>query len=138
MSFVVIADLLRLPKRKRLEIAERLWLSAADEAAMPVPAARRVNVLVANAASRSLEDSGSLAGMLSPRRSRSNISAAGFMAFGIGPPSDLLWGKCRFSKGHGYAPLTDGLDEASGVFDATQSDIAVWRRKRFIEEHQAS
>lgn len=41
MSSVVIADLLRLPKRKRLEIAERLWLSAPDEAAMPVPAAHK-------------------------------------------------------------------------------------------------
>lgn len=41
MSSAVIADLLRLPKRKRLEIAERLWLSAADEAAMPVPATHK-------------------------------------------------------------------------------------------------
>lgn len=41
MSSVVIADLLLLPKRKRLEIAERLWLSAADEVSMPVPAAHK-------------------------------------------------------------------------------------------------
>jgi putative addiction module component (TIGR02574 family) len=41
MSSAVIADLLRLPKRTRLEIAERLWLSAADEAAMPVPATHK-------------------------------------------------------------------------------------------------
>jgi putative addiction module component (TIGR02574 family) len=41
MSSVVIADLLRLPKRTRLEIAERLWLSAADEATMPVPVAHK-------------------------------------------------------------------------------------------------
>jgi len=37
MPPAVLADLLRLPKRKRLEIAERLWLSATDEASMPVP-----------------------------------------------------------------------------------------------------
>jgi len=37
MPSVIGADLLRLLKRKRLEIAERLWLSTADEAAMPVP-----------------------------------------------------------------------------------------------------
>jgi putative addiction module component (TIGR02574 family) len=41
MSSAVIADLLRLPKRTRLEIAERLWLSAADEAAMPVPVSHK-------------------------------------------------------------------------------------------------
>ncbi len=28
---------MRLPKRKRLEIAESLWLSVADEARMPIP-----------------------------------------------------------------------------------------------------
>jgi putative addiction module component (TIGR02574 family) len=32
-----VASLLRLPKRKRLEIAESLWLSVADEEKMPVP-----------------------------------------------------------------------------------------------------
>ena len=32
-----MASLLRLPKRKRLEIAESLWLSVADEEKMPVP-----------------------------------------------------------------------------------------------------
>lgn len=37
----VINDLLHLPKRERLEIAERLWLSVADEAAMPVPATHK-------------------------------------------------------------------------------------------------
>lgn len=30
--------MLKLPKRKRLEIAESLWLSVADEETMPVPA----------------------------------------------------------------------------------------------------
>lgn len=33
-----IGQLMRLPARKRLAIAERSWLSVADEAAMPVPA----------------------------------------------------------------------------------------------------
>jgi putative addiction module component (TIGR02574 family) len=32
-----VSTLLRLPKRKRLEIAERLWLSVADEERMPLP-----------------------------------------------------------------------------------------------------
>ena len=32
-----VASLLRLPKRKRLELAESLWLSVADEEKMPVP-----------------------------------------------------------------------------------------------------
>jgi putative addiction module component (TIGR02574 family) len=32
-----VSALLRLPKRKRLEIAESLWLSVADEDKMPVP-----------------------------------------------------------------------------------------------------
>jgi putative addiction module component (TIGR02574 family) len=32
-----VSSLLRLPKRKRLEIAESLWLSVADEEKMPVP-----------------------------------------------------------------------------------------------------
>lgn len=31
-----VSSLLRLPKRKRLEIAESLWLSIADEEKMPV------------------------------------------------------------------------------------------------------
>lgn len=31
-----VSSLLRLPKRKRLEIAETLWLSVADEEKMPV------------------------------------------------------------------------------------------------------
>ncbi len=37
MSPEAFTDLLQLPKRKRLEIAERLWLSVADEAKMAVP-----------------------------------------------------------------------------------------------------
>jgi len=37
MATQVISSLLALPKRKRLEIAERLWLSVADELDMPVP-----------------------------------------------------------------------------------------------------
>jgi len=32
-----VSALLRLPRRKRLEIAESLWLSVADEKKMPVP-----------------------------------------------------------------------------------------------------
>lgn len=36
-----VSSLLRLPKRKRLEIAERLWLSVADEQKMPVPASHK-------------------------------------------------------------------------------------------------
>jgi putative addiction module component (TIGR02574 family) len=37
MSPETFQGLLQLPKRKRLEIAERLWLSVADEAKMGVP-----------------------------------------------------------------------------------------------------
>jgi putative addiction module component (TIGR02574 family) len=37
MATEVVSSLLALPKRKRLEIAERLWLSVADERDMPVP-----------------------------------------------------------------------------------------------------
>ena len=33
--------LLRLPKRQRLEIAERLWLSIADESSLTVPASHK-------------------------------------------------------------------------------------------------
>lgn len=36
-----VSALLRLPKRKRLEIAESLWLSVADEEKMPVPASHK-------------------------------------------------------------------------------------------------
>jgi putative addiction module component (TIGR02574 family) len=36
-----LSALLRLPKKRRLEIAEQLWLSVADEEAMPVPASHR-------------------------------------------------------------------------------------------------
>lgn len=32
-----VSSLLKLPKRRRLEIAESLWLSVADEEGMPVP-----------------------------------------------------------------------------------------------------
>jgi putative addiction module component (TIGR02574 family) len=37
MSALAISDLMRLPVRRRLAIAERLWLSVADEQKMPVP-----------------------------------------------------------------------------------------------------
>ncbi len=37
MPSQTVSSLLRLPKRRRLEIAERLWLSVADEKDMPVP-----------------------------------------------------------------------------------------------------
>jgi putative addiction module component (TIGR02574 family) len=37
MPSQTVSSLLRLPRRKRLEIAERLWLSVADEKEMPVP-----------------------------------------------------------------------------------------------------
>jgi len=36
-----LPELLRLPKKRRMEIAERLWLSVADEEKMPVPPAHR-------------------------------------------------------------------------------------------------
>jgi putative addiction module component (TIGR02574 family) len=36
-----LSALLRLPKKRRLEIAEQLWLSVADEEKMPVPAEHR-------------------------------------------------------------------------------------------------
>lgn len=37
MSSQSVSTLLRLRKRERLEIAERLWLSVADEEKMPLP-----------------------------------------------------------------------------------------------------
>ncbi|MCL4179031.1 MAG: addiction module protein [Verrucomicrobia bacterium] len=37
MSAEAVSDLLRLPVRRRLAIAERLWLSVPDEQKMPVP-----------------------------------------------------------------------------------------------------
>ncbi len=37
MSDAVLTTLLHLPKRERLKIAECLWLSAIDEAKIPVP-----------------------------------------------------------------------------------------------------
>ena len=36
-----LAKLMRLPARQRLAIAEKLWLSVADEEKMPVPEAHR-------------------------------------------------------------------------------------------------
>ena len=36
-----VSSLFRLPKRQRLEIAESLWLSVADEEKMPVPEEHR-------------------------------------------------------------------------------------------------
>ena len=36
-----VSALLGLPKRQRLEIAERLWLSAADETSLAVPAGHK-------------------------------------------------------------------------------------------------
>jgi len=41
MSSASVSSLLRLPKRERLEIAESLWLSVADEEKMPVPEAHK-------------------------------------------------------------------------------------------------
>ena len=41
MSSSTIISLLRLPRKTRMQIAERLWLSVADEASMPVPAAHK-------------------------------------------------------------------------------------------------
>lgn len=41
MSSSTINSLLRLPKKRRMQIAERLWLSVADESSMPVPAAHQ-------------------------------------------------------------------------------------------------
>jgi len=37
MSTAAIDQLLRLPRKRKMEIAERLWLSAADEKTAPVP-----------------------------------------------------------------------------------------------------
>ena len=37
-----LPELLRLPKKRRMEIAERLWASVAEEEKMPVPAEHRV------------------------------------------------------------------------------------------------
>lgn len=36
-----MASLLRLPKKRKMEIAERLWLSTTDERTAPVPAAHK-------------------------------------------------------------------------------------------------
>jgi putative addiction module component (TIGR02574 family) len=45
MPPAALSSLLQLPPRQRLEIAERLWVSVADEARMPVPAAHKRIVL---------------------------------------------------------------------------------------------
>ena len=37
MSAQTISKLMRLPARERLALAERLWLSVADEERMPIP-----------------------------------------------------------------------------------------------------
>lgn len=37
MTQAAITELLQLPRQQRLAVAERLWLSVADEASMPVP-----------------------------------------------------------------------------------------------------
>lgn len=41
MPSATISKLLDLPRRQRLEIAERLWLSVADEDNLPVPGSHR-------------------------------------------------------------------------------------------------
>jgi putative addiction module component (TIGR02574 family) len=41
MPSQTVSSLLRLPRRRRLEIAERLWLSVADDKDMPVPESHR-------------------------------------------------------------------------------------------------
>ncbi len=41
MAAASVSALLKLPKRRRLEIAESLWLSVADEKKLPVPAAHK-------------------------------------------------------------------------------------------------
>ena len=41
MSPTAVSALMRLPKRQRMEIAESLWLSVADENRLPVPAAHK-------------------------------------------------------------------------------------------------
>ena len=41
MPTATIDSLLRLPKKRKMEIAERLWLSAVDERTAAVPAAHK-------------------------------------------------------------------------------------------------
>ncbi len=41
MPPALLPALLQLPKRQRMEIAERLWLSIADESSLPVPATHK-------------------------------------------------------------------------------------------------
>ena len=41
MARLSVTSLPRLPKRKRMEIAESLWLPVADEQTMPVPVEHR-------------------------------------------------------------------------------------------------
>jgi putative addiction module component (TIGR02574 family) len=35
------SEIFQLPKKERLELAERLWLSVADEGSMPVPGSHK-------------------------------------------------------------------------------------------------
>jgi putative addiction module component (TIGR02574 family) len=37
MATTTLSGLLQLPRRKRLEIAERLWLSVAEDVNLPIP-----------------------------------------------------------------------------------------------------
>lgn len=48
-----MASLLRLPKKRKMEIAERLWLSVADERTARVPAAHQKTVAARRADYRS-------------------------------------------------------------------------------------
>ena len=41
MATQSVSSLLRLPRQKRMEIAEALWLSVADEQKMPIPEKHR-------------------------------------------------------------------------------------------------
>ncbi len=44
MPTPIMDSLLKLPKKRRMEIAERLWLSAADEQNASVPASHKKTV----------------------------------------------------------------------------------------------
>ncbi len=41
MTAATVPALLKLPKRQRLELAERLWLSVADEETLAMPASHK-------------------------------------------------------------------------------------------------
>lgn len=41
MTTTLPPELLRLPRRARMALAERLWLSAVEEDSLPVPAAHK-------------------------------------------------------------------------------------------------